>query len=76
MVGKDKVEHFIVTFFGTLLTGLMYKIIIGVFAAGIVSIAKEIYDDKIKKEKIDVWDLTADCGGIICGVLIFLIYYY
>jgi len=68
--GKDKVLHFLfMSVLGALL-GLAYGIMTSVLACSSLSMAKEIYDRKVKKEDVDLGDLTADCMGIITGVAI------
>lgn len=68
--GKDKVLHFLLLGAFSMLTGIVYGILTAVLASSCISMAKEIYDRKVKKEDVDLGDLTADCMGIIAGIAI------
>ena len=68
--GKDKVLHFLAMMAASGLLGLVYGTLISSLACGSMSMAKEIYDRKVKKEDVDLGDLTADCMGIIAGIAI------
>jgi hypothetical protein len=68
--GKDKVLHFLAMMAASGLLGIVYGTLISSLACGSMSMAKEIYDRKVKKEDIDLGDLTADCIGIITGIAI------
>ena len=68
--GRDKVLHFIAMMAASGLLGLVYGTLVSSLACGSMSMAKEIYDRKVKKTDVDLGDLAADCAGIIAGLSI------
>ena len=68
--GKDKVLHFIAMGVFSFVFGLAYGTLVSSLACGSMAMAKEIYDRKVRKEDVDLGDLTADCIGIMAGVAI------
>jgi hypothetical protein len=68
--GKDKVLHFIAMGVFSFVFGLAYGTLVSSLACGSMAMAKEIYDRKVKKEDVDLGDLTADCAGIMAGIAI------
>ena len=74
--GKDKVLHFLLMAVLGALLSVVYGVIVSVLACTSLSLAKEVYDRKIKKTDVDLGDLTADSAGIIVGLLIFALIEY
>lgn len=68
--GRDKAMHFIAMAVFSFVFGLAYGTLVSSLACGSMAMAKEIYDRKVKKEDVDLGDLTADCAGIMAGAAI------
>jgi len=69
----DKIEHFLVNFCITVFMGY-FSIIMGIVMALVFSFSKEIYDNKIKKEGVEIFDLVTDFMGILLGVFVLVIF--
>lgn len=68
--GRDKAMHFIAMAVFSFVFGLAYGTLVSALACGSMAMAKEIYDRKVRKEDVDLGDLTADCAGIMAGIAI------
>jgi uncharacterized protein YfiM (DUF2279 family) len=68
--GRDKAMHFIAMAVFSFVFGLAYGTLVAALACGSMAMAKEIYDRKVKKEDVDLGDLTVDCAGIMAGIAI------
>lgn len=66
---NDKVLHFICNFIIVLILGFIFNVIVGISAAVVASLGKELYDE-IKYKGWSWNDLIADLIGIILGALI------
>ncbi|MDI6850813.1 MAG: hypothetical protein QMD82_02620 [bacterium] len=68
---KDKVRHFATAYILTkaaMQTGMEKKCSAGIVIS--LSVAKEIYDKKVKKSSFSFKDLLYDLGGIAFGYLL------
>ncbi len=69
----DKIEHFLVTFCITVFMGY-FSIVVGIVMALVFSFSKEIYDNKIKKEDVEISDLSVDFMGILLGIFVLVVF--
>lgn len=75
---KDKLEHFLLAIFGTLLLLGFNFGALGVILMILLGVGWEIYNGLVPYDKINIQgfsykDLIADIFGIITGILLFLI---
>lgn len=71
--GTDKLLHFLVNLFSTIIFGLTLGIMFGISISVLLSIGKELYD-QIRPNGTD-WDwndILADLVGILLGLFIIL----
>lgn len=75
-MGKDKVAHYFVCFFATIVISLVFfwlgqtaSIITGAMFALGLGLGKEFGDSKASGNKWDWYDILADCLGIITASL-------
>lgn len=74
LVSNDKLLHFLINLFSTILFGLIFGIMYGISISLLISIGKELYD-KFRPNGTgwDWKDIIADLIGIILGILIIIL---
>lgn len=70
---EDKANHFITGLYIFLLFGVFIHPIVGLSAAIVAGILKEIYDKLSGKGTPDIWDAVATAGGGLLGFVCSLI---
>jgi len=66
---NDKFQHFIAWFAGTVILGMLFGMTAAFLVMVLLGFAKEVYDH-FKGGCMDIWDLVADLGGILFGLLV------
>ena len=66
---NDKLMHFCCWFIGTVILGMLFGMWTAFIIMVILGIAKEVYDH-YNNGVADIWDLVADLGGILFGLLV------
>lgn len=70
---KDKLYHLIINFLVVLFLGVLFSPTIGLAAAIVLSLGKEVYDEYRPNGAGWNWDdLTADLVGILLGLFVIL----